>query len=46
MHIVVLSIIVAIAVCVLLLAGFALFALTPPGRRIEEHERRDGPRLA
>jgi hypothetical protein len=46
MHIVVLSVIVAIAVCALLLAGLGLFAMTPPGRRIEEHERRGGPRLA
>jgi hypothetical protein len=44
MHIVVLSVLVAIVVCALLLAGVGLFAATPPGRRIEEHERRHGPR--
>jgi hypothetical protein len=42
MHIVILSVVVAIVVCVLLLAGLGLFARTPHGREIEERERRDG----
>ena len=42
MHIVILSVVVAIVVCVLLLAGLELFARTQHGREIEERERRDG----
>jgi len=40
MHIVVLSLIVSLAVSLLLLGAFALFTITPLGRRIEEAERR------
>jgi len=41
MHVLVLSLLVALLVCVLLLAAFALFTITPLARRIErgEHPR-------
>ena len=35
MHVLVLSLLVALLVCVLLLAAFALFTITPLARRIE-----------
>ena len=40
MHIVVLSLVVAIFVCALLLAAFGLFTTTSLAHRIEERERR------
>jgi hypothetical protein len=43
MHILALSILVAMVVCVALLLGLWLFTITPLGRRIEEHERLHGP---
>jgi hypothetical protein len=43
MHILALSLFVAIVVCVALLLGFWLLTITPLGRRIEEHERLHGP---
>jgi hypothetical protein len=39
------SLFLAIAVCVLLLAAFGLFTITPPGRRIAGREHIDGRRL-
>ena len=46
MHIVMISLTVAIAVCVLLLAAFGAFTLTPLARRIQEEERRHRPRFS
>jgi hypothetical protein len=46
MHIVVLSLVVAIFVCALVLAAFGVFTTTSLARRIEERERRDLSRLA
>jgi len=46
MHIVMLSLMVALAVCVLLLVAFALFTLTPFARRIQENEQRHRPRFS
>jgi hypothetical protein len=40
MHITILSLIVAIAVCVLLLVAFGLFTMTPLARQITEDARR------
>jgi hypothetical protein len=46
MHIVMLSLMVALAVCVLLLVAFALFTLTPFARRIQQNEQRHRPRFS
>ena len=46
MHIVMLSLMVALVVCVLLLVAFALFTLTPFARRIQENEQRHHPRFS
>jgi hypothetical protein len=39
MHIVISSLLVAFLICVLLLAAFGLFTLTPLAHRIEEQEQ-------
>jgi type II secretory pathway component PulM len=44
MHILVISLTVAFVVCLLLLAAFWLFTLTPLARRIEQADRRHSPR--
>jgi hypothetical protein len=41
MHIVPISLTVAFLICLLLLAGFGLFTLTPLARRIEKAERKE-----
>jgi hypothetical protein len=41
MHIVVLSLAVALLICMLVLAAFGLFTTTPLAHRIEERARRD-----
>ena len=45
MHVVMLSLMVALLVCVLLLAAFAAFTRTPWGRRIGQAEQQRRPRL-
>lgn len=40
MHVLMLSLVVAFVVCVALLGVFGLFTVSPPGRHVEEHERR------
>jgi hypothetical protein len=45
MHIVMVSLMVALLVCVALLGAFAAFTKTPLARRIEQEESRRRPRL-
>jgi hypothetical protein len=45
MHILMLSLLVALAACIVLLGAFAAFTKTPLGRRIEQEERQRRPRL-
>jgi branched-subunit amino acid ABC-type transport system permease component len=45
MHVLVLSLFVALVACVLLLGAFWLFTITPLGRRIEGSRRSRRPRL-
>jgi branched-subunit amino acid ABC-type transport system permease component len=40
MHVLLVSLLVALVVCVLLLGAFWLFTISPLGRRIEARERR------
>ena len=46
MHIVMLSLMLALVVCVLLLAAFWAFTLTPLARRIQAEERGRRPRFS
>ena len=43
MHIVMISLAVALVICVVLLGAFALFTRTETARRIEEADRRSRP---
>jgi hypothetical protein len=44
MHILVASLLVALVACVLLLAAFEVFTMTPYARRIREDEQQRQPR--